>query len=36
MWEDDYECGCCEPETDDRCYDFGEISPEEAMKLMAD
>lgn len=21
-WEDDYECGCCEPEDSDRCFWF--------------
>jgi hypothetical protein len=24
-WEDDWECGCCEPEAHDRCYNYWEI-----------
>jgi hypothetical protein len=25
-WEDDMECGCCEPDEDDRCTIYWEIS----------
>jgi hypothetical protein len=32
-WEDDWDCGCCEPEEDDRCYTYCEISLEEFKKL---
>lgn len=33
-WEDDWDCGCCRPDEDDRCYDFEEITEQEAIKLM--
>ncbi len=28
-WEYDWECGCCEPEEDERCYVYQEISEKE-------
>jgi hypothetical protein len=28
-WEDDMECGCCEPDEDDRCAVFWQISKQE-------
>lgn len=24
-WEDDYDCDCCTPEEDDRCFTFGPV-----------
>lgn len=32
-WEDDWECDCCDALTDEPCYDFGQISAEEAELL---
>jgi len=34
QWEDDFECDCCEPEEEDRCYTYGPISEEEVAKLI--
>ena len=33
VWEDDWECGCCEPEEDDRCIVYGEIGESEIPNL---
>tara|TARA_B100000508_G_scaffold60333_2_gene47475 strand:+ start:32082 stop:32339 length:258 start_codon:yes stop_codon:yes gene_type:complete len=33
-WESDWGCDCCEPEDVDRCFDYGEISEEEALELI--
>ena len=33
LWEDDYDCGCCEPEDNDRCYTAHTIS-EDQFRLM--
>lgn len=33
-WEDDYDCDCCEPDEEDRCYSSGEVSKEEVDKLI--
>ena len=33
-WEDDWECGCCEPDEDEHCYTFGEITEEEAQEYI--
>ena len=35
VWEDDWDCGCCEPDEDDHCYDFKEITKQEADSLGA-
>lgn len=32
-WEDDYECGCCEPEDTDRCYVYRDITKEDFLVL---
>lgn len=32
-WEDDWTCGCCSPEEDDRCYTYWEISEEDFLVL---
>lgn len=32
-WEDDWKCGCCKPEDDDRCYLYQEITEEDFLKL---
>ncbi len=34
QWEDDFECGCCKPDEDNRCYSFGEISEKVAQKIL--
>ena len=34
-WEDDAECGCCEPDEVDRCYSFEEITPDKASECGA-
>lgn len=34
-WKDDMECGCCEPEEDDRCCFFWEISERQAAEMAA-
>ncbi len=34
QWEDDYGCGCCSPDEDDRCYVFSEIMEVEAKRLL--
>ncbi|HEY0010328.1 MAG TPA: hypothetical protein VGB97_00240 [Candidatus Paceibacterota bacterium] len=33
-WEDDFKCGCCEPDDEQRCIMFREISQEEVEELM--
>jgi hypothetical protein len=35
-WEDDPDCDCCEPEDDDHCYLFGEISEAEYQQILVD
>lgn len=35
LWEDDDSCGCCQPEDDERCFAYGEISEKEALELIA-
>lgn len=32
-WEDDDDCGCCEPEDTDRCFVFKAISSKDAEEL---
>jgi hypothetical protein len=32
-WEDDWSCGCCTPEEDDRCYTYRQLSKEETTDL---
>jgi hypothetical protein len=32
-WEDDWNCGCCKPEEDDRCYVYWEIEESDIPKL---
>lgn len=32
-WKDDWECDCCEPEEDGRCYVWWEISELEVLAL---
>lgn len=34
--EDDFECDCCTPEEDERCFICAEVSEETARKLMSD
>ena len=34
--EDDFECDCCAPEEDERCFVYQEVSEETAHKLMSD
>jgi hypothetical protein len=31
-WKDDWECDCCKPEEDDRCYVIWELTAEELRK----
>ena len=26
QWQYDYDCGCCDPETDERCTIFGKVA----------
>jgi hypothetical protein len=33
-WQDDWDCDCCTPEEEDRCYVVGEISEAEALRLI--
>jgi hypothetical protein len=35
-WEDDMECGCCEPEEDSRCYVFSEITEKQFRRYVAE
>ena len=35
VWSNDYACGCCRPDEEDRCYTYGEITPEEAKELLS-
>jgi hypothetical protein len=35
LWEDDDSCDCCQPEDDERCFVYGEISEKEALELIA-
>ncbi len=32
-WEDDWECGCCEPEEDERCISYWEIKESDILNL---
>ena len=32
-WEDDMECGCCEPDEEDRCYTYWSINESDIPKL---
>ncbi|MEI7480122.1 MAG: hypothetical protein WCJ59_00660 [bacterium] len=32
-WEDDWNCGCCRPEENDRCYTYVEISETDFLAL---
>lgn len=34
QWEDDMECGCCDPAEPDRCYWYGEVTKDEAEELI--
>jgi hypothetical protein len=34
-WEDDWSCGCCKPEEDDRCYTYGEITEDDFRALQS-
>ncbi len=34
QWEDDWDCGCCEPDEEDRCYDTWFVSEEEVTELI--
>jgi hypothetical protein len=34
-WEDDWGCGCCEPDEDDRCYTYWELSEQEVANSIA-
>lgn len=34
IWEDDNECGCCEPEDHDRCFTYRRATPEEVTTLL--
>ena len=33
-WEDDWKCGCCTPEEDDRCYLYQEITKDDYLALI--
>ena len=33
-WEDDWDCDCCTPEEDDRCYVYQEISKDDYLALI--
>lgn len=33
VWEDDWDCDCCKPDEDDRCYVWKEISEPRAIEL---
>ncbi len=33
-WEDDWDCDCCEPEEDSRCYIYGPISEFKVLELL--
>ena len=34
IWEDDWKCGCCAPDEDERCYTYGEISEKEFLCIL--
>jgi hypothetical protein len=34
FWKDDYECDCCEPDEEDRCYVYGEISESQMIEIL--
>lgn len=34
VWESEDDCGCCEIDDPDRCFTFGEITKEDAEKLI--
>lgn len=34
IWADDFQCGCCDPETEDRCFYYEKISTEDAQALL--
>lgn len=35
-WEDDHECGCCEPGEDERCYLYWNIDEAEFQKYLSE
>lgn len=34
QWKDDFDCDCCSPEEEDRCYVFEPITKKEVKKLI--